>query len=194
MSRVAPVLLFSTALALMASIQTRTEAQTASGIPDYFFSAWTVSRDCTEAHAGPRGHTLPGNQYRIAPTATSDGTSYSLLAVDRPNHVWGSGWRNVKLEYRAGTPMSTMPADFSCVPGSEASSSFLAQSGYSVSAEPYYGNEHWYGTVMLHGEKHHLLIFPTQTHGPASAAIVLIDADASDNLQLDTGGIIISEN
>ncbi len=195
MSRVVPVLLFSTALALIASIEPKAQAQTPSGIPDYFFSAWTVNRDCTEAHAGGGGHTQPGNQFSIAPVAADDGSvTYSLKPLDTPDHVWRSGWRNVSLEYRAGAKMAALPADFECIPGAEASSSFLAQSGFAVSAEPYYPYEHWYGTVTLHGQKHHLLIFPRNAKGPSSAAIVLVDTDAGSNLQLDTNGTIISQN
>lgn len=194
MSRFAPVLLFSTALALMASIQTKSEAQTASGIPDYFFSTWTVDRDCTEAHSGSAGHTIPGSQFRVARTATADGVAYTLQTLDKPGLRWSSGWKSVKLEYRAGTAMKSIPADFECIPGEEDSHPFLAMSGFAVSAEPYYGIEHWYGTVQIHGQKHHLLIFPRNTKGAESAAIVLIDADAGANLQLDTGGTIIVEN
>jgi hypothetical protein len=194
MSRVAPVLLFSTALSLMASIQTRSEAQTPSGIPNYFFNTWTVNRDCTEVHAGSGGHALPGSQFRVVRAPTADGVTYTLQALDKPGLRWSSGWKSVKLEYRAGTPLKSIPADFECVPGEEASSPFLAQSGFSVSAEPYYGQEHWYGSVQIHGEKHHLLIFPRNVKGADSAAIVLIDADAGGNLQLDTDGTIIVED
>jgi hypothetical protein len=192
MPRVVPVLLFSTALALLASIQTRSEAQTAPGIPDQFFSTWTVERDCTEAHSTINGHTLPGAQFRVT-RASSDGT-YALEAIDKPGLRWSDGWRNVKLEYRPGTLLKSIPADFDCIPGAEASQPFLAQSGFSVSPEPYYAEAHWYGSVMIHGEKHHLLIFPRVTRGQDSAAILLIDADAGDNLQLDTGGTIIVQN
>lgn len=194
MSRAVPIVLFSTALSLMASLQSKSEAQTASGIPDYFFSTWTVNRDCTEVHAGTGGHTLPGSQFRVVRSAGADGTTYTLQAIDKPGLRWSSGWKRVKLEYRAGSPMRSLPADFECVPGEEASQPFLAQSGFSVSAEPYYGFEHWYGTVTIHNEKHHLLIFPRNRKGADSAAIVLIDADAGDNLQLDTDGTIVVEN
>ena len=191
MPRVVPVVLFSTALSLMASIQTKSEAQVASDIPNYFFSTWTVDRDCTEAHAGNGAHTLPGSQFRVVRSADS---TYTLQSIDKPGLRWSKGWKNVKLEYRAGTAMKSIPADFECVPGQEASQPFLAQSGFSVSPEPYYGQEHWYGSVQIHGEKHHLLIFPRNAKGLDSAAIVLVDADAGDNLQLDTGGTIIVEN
>jgi hypothetical protein len=146
-------------------------------------------------HAGSGGHTLPGSQFRVVRTPNAyGGVNYTLQTLDKPGLRWASGWRNVKLEYRAGTPLKTIPADFECVPGEEASQPFLAQSGFSVSAEPYYGEEHWYGTVKIHGEKHHLLIFPRNTKGADSAAILLIDADAGDNMQLDTDGTIIVEN
>jgi hypothetical protein len=194
MSRVAPVLLFSTALSLMASIQTKSEAQTPSGVPEYFFSTWTVNRDCTEAHAGSGGHTIPGSQFRVARSLTADGVTYTLQTLDKPGLRWSKGWKSVKLEYRGGTPLKSIPADFECVPGEEASQPFLAQSGFSVSAEPYYGQQHWYGNVQIHGQKHHLLIFPRNVKGADSAVILLIDADAGDNMQLDTDGTIISEN
>ena len=195
MSRVAPVLLFSTALSLMASIQTKTEAQTVSGPPAYFFSTWKVNRDCTEVHAGSGGHTIPGSQFRVvrAPNAYG-GVTYTLQAIDKPGLRWSSGWKNVQLVYRAGTPLKSIPADFECVKGEEASSPFLAQSGFSVGPEPFYGQEHWYGKVRIHGQTHHLLIFPRNVTGTDSAAILLIDADASGNMQLDTDGTIISEN
>jgi hypothetical protein len=195
MSRIAPVLLFSTALSLMASIQTKSEAQVGIRPPAYFFNTWTVNRDCTEAHAGNGGHTLPGSQFRVVSAPNADGSvTYKLQALDKPGLRWSRGWRNVTLEYRAGTQLKAIPADMECVKGEEASQPFLAQSGFAVSAEPYYGEAHWYGTVQIHGEKHHLLIFPRNVKGADSAAIVLIDADAGDNLQLDTGGTIIVEN
>jgi hypothetical protein len=194
MSRVAPVLLFSTALSLMASIQTKSEAQTPSGIPDYFFSTWTVNRDCTEAHAGSGGHTIPGSQFRVVRARGAEGVTYTLQPIDKPGLKWSKGWKNLQLEYRAGTRLKSIPADFECVPGEEASSPFLAQSGFAVSAEPYYPQEHWYSSVMIHGQKHHLLIFPRNVKGADSAAILLIDADAGGNLQLDTDGAIVVEN
>lgn len=193
MSRAVPVLLFATGLSLMAAIQTKTQAQTAPGIPEYFFSTWTVQRDCTEAHAAQKGgHTLPGSQFRVARAA--DG-GYVLQTVDKPGRrPWSAGWRRVQLEYRPGTKITSIPADFECVPGAEESQPFLAQSGFSVSPEPYYAPEHWYGSVTIHGEQHHLLIFPRAVKGKDNAAVLLIDADAGDNLQLDTGGTIIVEN
>jgi hypothetical protein len=193
MSRVVPVLLFSTALSLMASIQTKTEAQTPSGIPDYFFSTYTVSRDCTEAHAGT-SHTVPGSQFRITRFTTDGGLTYSLQVLDKTGLAWSTGWKNVKLEYRAGVRMQSIPADFDCVPGAEESQPFLAQSGFAVSGEPQYPYERWYGTVNIHGQVHHLLIFPRNATGPNSAAVLLIDTDAAGSLQLDNNGAIVVEN
>jgi hypothetical protein len=185
-SRAAPLFLFSTALAVMAAVQPK--AAHADNVPSYFLSKWTVDRDCTEAHAGTiHGHTIPGLQIQVRPQA--DG-SYTLVPVN----TWKGAWPRVTVEYRAGAKMAAIPADMECVPGQEASSPFLAQSGFAVSAEPYYPYEHWYGQVTIHGEKHHLLIFPQNVQeGPASAAIVLIDQDASGNMQLDSNGTIIIE-
>ncbi len=58
MSRAIPLFLFSTALCLVAATQPKSAE--AATIPDYFFKAWTVNRDCTEAHSGGLGHTIPG--------------------------------------------------------------------------------------------------------------------------------------
>src|SRR5262249_44309675 len=115
--------------------------------------------------------------------------SYTLVPVDG---TYSGTWPRVTVEYRAGAKMAAIPADMECVPGQEESSPFLAQSGFAVSAEPYYPYEHWYGEVVLHGEKHHVLIFPQNVQqGPASAAVVLIDEDAAGNMQLDGNGTII---
>jgi hypothetical protein len=191
MSRALPLFLFSTALGVMSAVQP-TPAPAAT-VPDYFFKAWTVNRDCTEAHGGGSGHTIPGLQFRVS-RSSADGVSYTLQPVNNGVKRWARGWQGVKLEYRAGAPMASIPADMECVPGQEESSPFLAQSGFASSAEPYYGYEHWYGQVTIHGEQHHLLIFPRNSQGASSAAIVLVDVDASGNLQLDHNGTIIVEN
>jgi hypothetical protein len=188
-ARAVPLFLFSTALCVMAAVQPRLAK--ADTVPDYFLKSWTVDRDCTEVHAGViSGHTTPGLQFQVVQDA--DGT-FTLKPADNAAGQWSRGWQDVKLEYRAGTPMRAIPADMECVPGQEASSPFLAQSGFASSAEPYYGYEHWYGQVTIHGEKHHLLIFPSNSQGLSSAAIVLIDVDAAGTLQLDQNGTIIIE-
>jgi hypothetical protein len=192
MSRAVPIVLFSTALCVMAAVQPKPAH--AAGIPEYFFKAWTINRDCTEQHAGVSGgHTIPTLQFRVSRNSV-EGNTYSLQPANNARARWSGGWSNVKLAYRAGTPMASIPADMECVPGQEASSSFLGQSGFSSSAEPYYGYEHWYGKVSIHGEDHHLLIFPRNTKGASSAVVVLIDAGSSGNLQLDHNGTIIVED
>ena len=189
-ARAVPLFLFSTALSVMSVLQSRPAK--ADTVPDYFLKTWTVNRDCTEVHAGAlAGHTTPGLQFQVV--ADADGT-YTLKPVNTGAGRWSRGWQGVTLEYRAGATMSAIPADMECVPGQEASSPFLAQSGFASSAEPYYGYEHWYGQVTIHGEKHHLLIFPRNAQGASSAAIVLIDVDAAGNLQLDQNGTIIVES
>lgn len=186
-SRAVPLFLFSTALAVMAAIQPKPAK--ADSVPSYFLSKWTVDRDCTEAHSGTiHGHAVPGLQIQVK--KQTDGT-YTLVPV---NNTYTGAFPRVTLEYRGGAQMAAIPADMECVPGQEESSPFLAQSGFAVSGEPYYPYEHWYGQVTLHGEKHHLLIFPQNVQqGPASAAIVLIDEDAAGNMQLDANGTIIIE-
>jgi hypothetical protein len=192
MSRAVPLLLFSTGLCALAAIQPKPAH--AATIPDYFFKAWTVNRDCTEQHAGVNGrHTNPTAQFRVARTS-ADGSTYSLVPLDKAGAKWNAAWKSVKLEYRSGVQMRNVPADMECVPGQESSSPFLAQSGFASSAEPYYGYEHWYGTVSIHGQSHHLLIFPRSVPGASSAVVMLIDTDATGKLQLDHNGTIIVDD
>src|SRR4029453_6919121 len=96
--------------------------QAQEAIPDYFFKAWTVNRDCTEAHSGGLGHTIPGLKFK--PTRNANGT-FSLQAVNTAAGRWARGWQNVKLEYRAGTRMASIPADMASVPGTQRASPFL---------------------------------------------------------------------
>ena len=86
MARSLPIVLFSTALCLVAATDPKpASAQTA--IPDYFFKPWTVNRDCTEAHSGGLGHTIPGLQFRVSPNS-ADGVSYSLQPVNAAKGRW----------------------------------------------------------------------------------------------------------
>src|SRR4051812_15880188 len=102
-SRAIPLVLFSTALCVMAAIQPKPVK--ADSVPSYFFNSWTVDRDCTEAHAGGlRGHTIPGLQFQVKPDAEG---SYTLVPSDNANiGRWSRGWKNVKVEYRAGSQMA----------------------------------------------------------------------------------------
>jgi hypothetical protein len=169
----------------------------AAEIPSYFFSQWTVTANCAEAHAGPAAHVQAGLQFKIASQPAADGT-YTLQTINAAGQQWASAWSGVKLEYRAGTAMAAVPADFECLAGSEAASAsaspFLAMSGYVQTAEPYYAQQHWYGLVKVHGQLEHVLIFPRNATGDKSAIIVLQSASAGSNISLDDNGVINSKN
>lgn len=191
MSRSVPSILAFAAVCLSAGATAHAD----STIPGYFFKEWSISRDCSEQHAGPAGHVQTGLRFRIAPsTWDAGGQSYALQAIDVDRRIWPGNWKKVRLEYRAGAKMGALPADFECVPGQEASSPFLAMSNYSQTAEPWYEFEHWYGILLIHGEPHHLLIFPRPLEGASSAVVVLQDVDADGTIKLDHNGIIHSED
>jgi hypothetical protein len=180
----------STAVAaqcLFAGLATTTQAQAAQ-IPDYFFNQWTVAKNCTEPHAGLAARADSGLKFRIAPS--QDG-GYVFQAVDNGQSKWAANWNGMKLEYRAGTKLTTVPADFECIPGQEATSSFLAMSGYAQATEPYYEPQHWYGIATIHGQLEHVLIFPrdASTGGP-TAIIVMQSVNAPGTVQLDENGVI----
>lgn len=170
----------------------------AADIPQYFFSQWTVTANCTEANAGPAARVQPGLQFKIASnTPAADGT-YKLQAINAAGQKWASEWTGVKLQYRPGVKMTTVPADFECVAGAETSSTaaspFLAMSGYVQTAEPQYAQQHWYGLAKIHGQMEHVLIFPRDVKGENSAIIVLQSATASSNVVLDDNGVVNSKN
>jgi hypothetical protein len=165
----------------------------AAEIPTYFFSQWTVTSNCTEANAGAAARVQPGLQFKIAPNSSADG-SYTLQTINSAGQQWASEWNGVKLVYRAGTKMNVVPADFTCVAGSEQSSAssspLLAMSGYVQTAEPQYEHQHWYGVAKIHGQLEHVLIFPRDVQGETSAIIVLESASTSTTLNLDDNGVI----
>ena len=167
----------------------------AAEIPQYFFSQWTVTANCTEAQASPATRVQAGLQFTIARSAAG---TYTLQTINASGQQWASEWQGVKLTYRAGTKMNSVPADFECAAGSEAasasSSSFLAMSGYVQTAEPQYAQEHWYGLAKIHGQYEHVLIFPRAAKGDNSAIIVLQSATANSNVVLDDDGVISSRN
>jgi hypothetical protein len=183
---------FAAAQCLVFGLASTTPAAAAT-IPQYFFSQWTVASNCTEANAGPAARVQPGLQFKIADTPAADG-SYTLQTINAANQQWASEWSGLKLEYRAGTKMTTVPADFECAAGSEsssaASSPLLAMSGYVQTAEPQYEQQHWYGLAKIHGQLEHVLIFPRDTKGTKSAIIVLESASASGAVNLDDNGVI----
>src|ERR1035438_651541 len=104
---------------LVAAFAAASPAQ-AGTIPDYFFKEWTVSKNCTEQHAGLAARVQTGLKFRISSDAAEDG-SYVFEAEDASQQKWAANWNGMRLEYRPGTKMTTIPADFECIPGQEAS-------------------------------------------------------------------------
>ncbi len=166
----------------------------AATIPSYFFKEWTITSNCAEAHAGLAARVDSGLKFRIAKDTASEDGSYVLETADAGQKRWAANWNGLRLEYRAGTKMTSVPADFECIPGAESSSPFLAMSGYVTTAEPYYEQEHWYGLARIHGQLEHVLIFPRDVSGDKSAIIVMQSASAPSAIKLDDDGVIFSRN
>ena len=198
MTRKLSLTTFVAAQCLFVGLVATAPARAANVIPPYFFSTWTVTANCAEAHAGPAARVQSGLQFQISSNSLAADGSYTLQTINAAGQQWASEWAGVKLEYRPGTPMTTVPADFTCVAGSEAASTaaspFLAMSGYVQTAEPQYAQQHWYGIARIHGQLEHVLIFPRPTTGENSAIIVLQSASASSNVVLDDNGIINSRD
>jgi hypothetical protein len=194
MTRKLSLTVFAATQCIFAALVATAPAQAADSIPSYFFSQWTVKSNCTEANAGPATRVQAGLKFKISNDST-DGT-YTLQAINTDGKQWASEWNGVKLRYRAGGKMTTVPADFECVAGSEESSAsaspLLAMSGYVQTAEPQYSFEHYYGLVTIHGQPEHVLIFPRGAKGGTSAIIVLESASTSSNVNLDDNGVINS--
>jgi hypothetical protein len=189
------VLSFAALLLCTAPAYAQPASTSASAVPAYFFSQWKVQSNCIEQGFDAAEQTQLGLQWAITPGPVSaDGLSYGFTPIDSATQAWPAGWSLLTLEYRPGIAMPNIPADFACVPGQPSSSALLAMSNFTQSAEPYYEYEHWYGVVTLHGEPHHCLIFPRNVTGSDSAIIVLLDAGAAANVQLDQDGTIHSEN
>ena len=197
MTRKLSLTAFAAAQCLFIGLAATTSAQ-AADIPQYFFKQWTVTANCTEAQAGPAARVQPGLQFKISSDSLSADGTYSLQTFNAAGQQWASEWNGMKLQYRAGTPMTTVPADFTCVAGSEASSAaaspFLAMSGYVQTTEPQYTQQHWYGLAKIHGQMEHVLIFPRPVKGDNSAIIVLQSASSSSYVVLDDGGVVNSHN
>jgi len=162
----------------------------AATIPEYFFKEWTVATNCTEAHAGLAAQVAAGLKFKIsADTLAADG-SYVFEAEDVGQQHWAANWNGMKLEYRAGTEMKTLPADFECIPGQEASSPFLAMSNYAQASEPFYEHRHWYGVAKIHGQMEHILIFPSNAATGPTAVILMQSVNSPGTVQLDDNGVI----
>jgi hypothetical protein len=165
----------------------------AGTIPDYFFKEWTVSKNCTEQHAGLAASVQTGLKFKIsADTQSADG-SYVFVAEDTGQQQWATNWNGMKLVYRPGTVMTTMPADFECIPGQEATSPFLAMSNYAQATEPFYEQGHWYGIAKIRGQLEHVLIFPRNAASGPSAVIIMQSVNSLATVQLDSNGVIHSD-
>ena len=162
----------------------------AADIPDNFFQEWTVSKNCTEQHAGLAARVQTGLKFKISrDTQAADG-SYVLQTEDAAQQHWAANWNGMKLVYRPGTEMKALPADFECIPGQEATSPFLAMSNYVQSTEPFYEQRHWYGVAKIHGQLEHILIFPSSAASGPKAVVVMQSANSAGTLQLDDNGVI----
>lgn len=162
----------------------------AQTIPDHFFKEWTVSKNCTEQHAGLAARVQTGLKFKISRDNTAADGSYVFQAQDVGQQHWAANWNGMKLTFRAGTDMQALPADFECIPGQEAASPFLAMSNYAQATEPYYEQAHWYGLAKIRGQLEHVLIFPRNSAEGPSAVIVMQSVQASTAVQLDDNGVI----
>jgi len=194
MSRIARLVLFFVAQVLILSIARPVQAQP-GGIPAYFFDEWRITKSCAETGVLSDDHGEAGLRLRIDRAAVmATERRFALRPADAAGKRWRGGWRSLQLVYRPGIPMTSVPADFECIPGQEDSSPLLAMKGFSQTSEPQYEYEHWYGLVRLGRELHHVLIFPRRTKGDVSSVIILLlDADASDGISLDHNGTIHGE-
>jgi hypothetical protein len=166
----------------------------AATIPDYFFKEWTVSKNCTEQHAGLAARVQTGLKVKVSPDTVAQDGSYVFQAEDIGQQHWAANWNGMKLTYRPGTAMTTLPADFECIPGQEASSPFLAMSNYAQATEPYYEQAHWYGLARIQGQLEHVLIFPRNSADGPSAVIVMQSVNSALAVQLDDNGVIHMQN
>jgi hypothetical protein len=169
---------------------TAAPARAADAIPGYFFKEWTVTKNCTEQHAGLAARVAAGLKLKISPDNTSADGSYVIEADDVGASHWAANWNGMKLQYRPGTSMQTLPADFECIPGQEASSPFLAMSNYAQSTEPYYEQAHWYGLTKIHGQLEHVLIFPRNSSSGPAAVVVMQSVASPGIVRLDDNGVI----
>src|ERR1700685_4121894 len=122
-------------LPILTSVLMATPAA-AQSIPAYFFQQWTVQTNCIQAGFNPSEQTSPGLQFAISPASVSqDGTTYGFTPINSAKQTWPDGWVELALQYRSGVPMTTVPADFACVPGESTSSALLAMSNFTQSGE-----------------------------------------------------------
>ena len=164
-----------------------------SSLPQYFFHPGTTAANCAEQSGGIAAHVPAGLKFQVAQD-TTDGT-YVFQAVNSDTQKWPAGWNGMKLKYRPGTRMTAVPADYTCVPGQEASNSFLAMSDYQVGPEPYVEFEHMYGVTRIAGQIEHVMVFlRDNSNGGPAAVIVLQSATSKTTMQLDQNGVINADN
>jgi hypothetical protein len=196
MTRKLSLTAFAATQCIFAALAASAPAHAADSIPQYFLNQWTVKSNCTEASAGPATRVEAGLQFKIS-GKSADGT-YTLQTINSNGQQWNSEWSGIKLQYRAGTKMTTVPADFTCVAGDEANSAatspLLAMSGYVQTAEPQYEQEHLYGLAKIGGQLEHVLIFPRDSKGSTSVVIVLESASSRNNVTLDENGVITGDD
>jgi hypothetical protein len=173
---------------LFAALAGTTQAQAAQ-IPGYFFSEWTVAKNCTEQHAGLAARVETGLKFRVV-RDNSQADGYVLQALDNGQSKWAANWNGMQLEYRPGTRLTTVPADFECIPGQESSSPFLAMSGFAQATEPYFQPEHWYGIARIHGQLEHVLIFPRDSGNGPTAIVMIESVNSPSSIQLDDDGVL----
>lgn len=195
MTRKLSLAAFAATQCIFAALVATAPVHAADSIPQYFFNQWTIKSNCTEASAGPATRVQAGLKFKISSNST-DGT-YTLQTINSAGKQWNSEWNGIKLQYRAGARMTTVPADFTCVAGDEASSAatspLLAMSGYVQTAEPQYEQEHLYGLAKIGGQLEHVLIFPHNSKGSTSVVMVLESASSGNNVSLDDNGVIMGD-
>ncbi len=193
MNRKIPFAVFAAAQCVIAGLAAAAPARADEAIPGYFFNQWTVASNCTEANAGPAVRVQLGLQFKVANNPAANG-HYTLQTINSAGHQWLSDWNGIELHYRAGTQMTSIPADFECVAGSEAASAsaspLLAMSGYAQTVEPQYEAQHWYGLAKIRGQYEHVLIFPLATKIGGTTAIVVLESATAGSVVLDDGGVI----
>lgn len=195
MIRKIPLTVFAAAQCLIAGLAVTSPAQAAQPIPQYFFGQRTVTSNCIGADGGLAARVQPGLQYKISNTPAVNGT-YILQTINSGGQQWAPGWNGLQLHYRAGTQMTSIPADFECVAGSEAAatsaSPLLAMSGYVQTTEPQYPQAHFYGLAKIHGQIEHVLIFPFATKTGETSAVIVMESATAGSVVLDDGGLISS--
>ena len=89
MTRKLSLTAFAAAQCLFVGLAATTPAH-AADIPQYFFSQWTVTANCTEAHAGPAARVQPGLQFKISSDSRGANGTYTLETINAAGQQWAS--------------------------------------------------------------------------------------------------------